>query len=187
MPKKPIGRCMRAWDALERLTVGLLGCAALGVGLWQIAGRYINPSLGSGWGDEIIVYLIIWALMIVSSQLVHRDGHVRPDLVLRLLPADAQRWLEVFNCLVALAFCGGLVWYGWTIVDTARMLDERSYTGLDFPMWVYDLSLPIGGALMFNRYVVRLVRFLWQFDPATMRVGGAIHETPAHLVVPATR
>ncbi len=184
MPQRPIGRMMRAWDTRERVIVGLLGGGALGVGLWQIAGRYIDPSLGSGWGDEIIVYLIIWALMIVSSQLVQRDAHVRPDLVLRLLPAGAQRWMEVFNCLVALAFCAGLVAYGWNIVETAWMLDERSYTGLDFPMWVYDLSLPTGGALMFARYAIRLVRYLGHFDPATMRVGPAIHDVPAALVVP---
>ena len=32
----------------------------------------------------MIVYLAVWAVMIVSSQLVRSDGHVRPDLVLRI-------------------------------------------------------------------------------------------------------
>ena len=184
MPQTRAAQFMRAWDTAERVIVGLLGCAALGIGMWQIFGRYIDPSMGSGWGDEIIVYLIIWALMIVSSQLVRRDAHVRPDLVLRLLPPGAQRWLEVFNCLVALAFCAGLVWYGWDIVDTAQMLDERSYTGLGFPMWIYDLSLPTGGALMGIRYAIRLARYLWHFDPATMRAGHAIHEAPSGITLP---
>ena len=84
--------------------------------------------------------------MIVSSQLVRTDGHVRPDLVLRMLPPQAQRWVEVFNCLVAIVFCVGMVWYGWEIVDTACMLDERSSTDLQFPMWIYYLALPVGGA-----------------------------------------
>jgi C4-dicarboxylate transporter DctQ subunit len=181
----PAGRFMRAWDTLERVAVGLLGCAALGIGMWQIFGRYIDPSMGSGWGDEIIVYLIIWALMIVSSQLVRRDAHVRPDVVLRLLPPAAQRWLEMFNCLVALVFCAGLGWYGWSIVETAQLLDERSATGLGFPMWVYDLSLATGGALMGVRYAVRLTRYLWHFDPATMRAGHAIQEAPSGIALPA--
>jgi hypothetical protein len=76
---------MRVWDWLEQTLVGLLGLAALGVGMWQIFGRYLDPSLSSGWGDEVIVYLVIWAIMIVSSQLVRHDAHVRPDIVLRLL------------------------------------------------------------------------------------------------------
>jgi len=44
--------------------------------------------------------------MIVSSQLVRTDGHVRPDLVLRLVPPGGQRWMEAVNCVVALVFCG---------------------------------------------------------------------------------
>ena len=53
--------------------------------------------------------------------------------------------MEIFNCVVALVFCGGLVWFGWQIVNTALLLDERSSTGLEFPMWIYYASLPIGG------------------------------------------
>ena len=72
--------------------------------------------------------------MIVASQLVRSDGHVRPDLVLRLLPAQGYSELvEIFNCLVAIAFTFGLAWYGCQIVDTALLLDERSSTDLQFP------------------------------------------------------
>ncbi len=129
---------MAAWTWLERTLVGLLGLVALGVGLAQVIGRYVYPDLGSGWGDEVMVYLIIWAVMLVSSELVRTDGHVRPDLVLRLLGPQAQRVLECLNCVVAIVFAAGLAWYGWQIVDTAMLLDERSFTGLNFPMWLYD-------------------------------------------------
>ena len=56
------------------------------------------------WAEEVIVYIAVWAVMIVASDLVRTNGHVRPDLVLRLLRPQAQRWVEVFNCLVALGF-----------------------------------------------------------------------------------
>jgi C4-dicarboxylate transporter, DctQ subunit len=145
----------------------------------QVLGRYIDPEHAIGWAEEVIVYLAIWAIMIVSSQLVRTDGHVRPDLVLRIMPPQAQRWVEVCNCLVALAFCFGMVWYGWEIVDTAWVLDETSATGLAFPMWLYYLALPVGGLLMFVRYVIRLVRYAVFFDPATMVIGhGISHELP---------
>ena len=167
----------RIWDRVEQTLVGLLGAAALVIGMVQVVGRYIDPAHAIGSAEEIIVYLVIWAIMIVSSQLVRRDGHVRPDLVLRILPAGAQRWTEVFNCLVALAFCAGLAWYGWSIVSTSWMLDETSATELAFPMWLYYLALPVGAALMFVRYCVRLVRYAVFFDPATMALGHNIsHE-----------
>jgi len=175
------------WDTIERTLVGVLGLLAMVVGLVQILGRYFFPQFAISYAEEVIVYLVVWAVMIVSSQLVRTDGHVRPDLVLRLFPPAGQRWLEVFNCLVALAFCGGMVWYGWQIVDTSLMLDERSSSDLQFPMVIYYASLPAGGALMTMRYVIRLYRFLFRFDPKTMVVAQhhiADHDRPLGMDSP---
>ena len=139
----------------------MLGAIAMVVGIVQVVGRYFFPALAISWAEEVIVYLVVWGVMIISSQLVRTDGHVRPDLVLRLVPPGGQRWLEAFNCVVALVFCGGMVWYGWEIVDTSLLLDERSSSGLQFPMWIYYSALPAGGVLMTVRYLIRLYRYLF--------------------------
>src|SRR5579863_3756592 len=104
---------LKLWDRIEQTLVGLLGLAAMAIGLWQVVGRYFDPAQAISYAEEVIVYLVIWAIMIISSQLVRTDGHVRPDLVLRLLPPAWVRRVEMFNCLVAIAFTGALVWYGW--------------------------------------------------------------------------
>ena len=177
------------WDTIERTLVGILGAIAMVVGIVQVVGRYFFPALAISWAEEVIVYLVVWAVMIISSQLVRTDGHVRPDLVLRLVPPGGQRWLEAFNCIVALIFCGGMIWYGWEIVDTSLLLDERSSSGLQFPMWIYYSALPAGGVLMTMRYLIRLYRYLFAFDPKTMSVGHHIpaHELPINLSQPADR
>jgi C4-dicarboxylate transporter DctQ subunit len=47
--------------------------------------------------------------------------------------------------------------------------------------------LPVGSALMLLRYIMRLVRFAFFFDPATMTVGPTIHdEMPSGLSPPLT-
>jgi C4-dicarboxylate transporter, DctQ subunit len=177
---------MKLWDRIEETLVGLLGLIALAIGLWQVVGRYFDPERAISYAEEVIVYLVIWAIMIVSSQLVRRDGHVRPDLVLRLLPPKVLRWVEIFNCLAALVFCVALVWYGWQIVDTALLIDEHSSTDLQFPMWIYYLALPVGSALMAVRYLIRLIRFAFYFDPRTMTVGHIIEsEAPSGIEFPA--
>jgi C4-dicarboxylate transporter, DctQ subunit len=173
------------WDWIEETLVGLLGLIALVIGLLQVVGRYIDPARAISYAEEVIVYLIIWAIMIVSSQLVRRDGHVRPDLVLRLLSPRWLRIMEIFNCLVAIVFCAALVWYGWEIVDTSLLINETSSTDLQFPMWIYYLALPVGSALMLVRYIMRLVRFMFFFDPATMTVGHMLpDEMPSGLSTP---
>ncbi len=176
------------WDRAERIIVGLLGAFALVIAVLQVFGRYVDPGDAITWAEEVIVYVAVWAVMIVASDLVRTNGHVRPDLVLRLLGPQAQRWVESFNCLVALAFTFGMVWYGWDVVNTALLLDQRSSSDLQFPIWIYYLALPVGGGLMFIRYCVRLFMYLFRFDSSTMTIGHSIsHEAPPDLTtLPAT-
>jgi C4-dicarboxylate transporter, DctQ subunit len=179
-------RFFGVWDWIERTLVGALGAFALGIAVVQVFGRYIDPTGAITWAEEVIVYVMVWAIMIIASQLVRTDTQVRPDLVLRILPPRAQRWVEMFNCLVAIAFTFGMVWYGWDVVATALMLDQRSSTDLQFPIWIYYTALPAGGALMLVRYVIRLVRYAWFFDPRTMSVGHNLsiaHEVGSELAL----
>jgi C4-dicarboxylate transporter DctQ subunit len=157
---------MDLWDRAEQRVVGLLGLGALAIALWQVATRYLFPEGAISYAEEVIVYLVIWATMIVCSQLVRLDGHVRPDLVLNFLPLRIARWVEVFNCVAGLTFCGALVWYGYQIVDTALLIDEHSSSDLQFPMWIYYTALPTGGALMFVSFARRLMGLLFHPDAA---------------------
>jgi C4-dicarboxylate transporter DctQ subunit len=179
-------RFFAAWDRVERTLVGLLGAVALAIAVVQVFGRYIDPAGAITWAEEVIVYIMVWGIMIIASQLVRTDGQVRPDLVLRMLPPGVQRWVEVFNCLVAIAFTFGMVWYGWDVVSTAVLLDQRSSSDLQFPIWIYYTALPVGGALMLMRYVIRLLRYLFFFDARTMSVGHTLvlaHEVGAELAL----
>ena len=83
---------MKIWDRAEQTLVGVLGIAALALALWQVVSRYFFPWNSISYAEEVIVYLLIWAIMIVSSQLVLVDGHVRPDLVLHFASAHVKRW-----------------------------------------------------------------------------------------------
>lgn len=165
----------KLWNWIERSVSGTLGLLALAVGVYSVIGRYIDQQIAFSYGDEVVVYLTVWAVFIAASQLVRTDGHVRPDLVLRLLPPQGQRWAEAFNCIVAIVFCAGLTWYGWQIATTSFALDERSQSGLQFPMWIYYCALLAGFGLMTVRYLFRLWRYLFRFDPATMIIHAAEH------------
>jgi C4-dicarboxylate transporter, DctQ subunit len=180
-----LARISTVWDWVERTLVGLLGAAAMIIAAVQVFGRYIAPGEAITWAEEVIVYIAVWAVMIIASQLVRTNAMVRPDLVLRLLKPGAQRWVEMFNCLAAMGFTFGMVWYGWKVVATAVLLDQTSSSDLQFPLWIYYSALPAGGALMFGRYVIRLIRYAFFFDPVTMTVGRIpAHEAPAEFAQP---
>ena len=168
-------RLLATWNTIERLLIGLLGATALGVGTYQGVGCYVDPRMASPFADEPLPPPPVPPRFLPASQLVRTDGHVRPDIVLRLLPAQGQRWVEAFNCCAALAFCIGLLIFGTAITSGSFDLDERSSTGLEFPLWIYYAALPTGGALMTVRYLLRLWRYLFRFDPATMVIAPAEH------------
>jgi C4-dicarboxylate transporter DctQ subunit len=166
---------VKLWDRAERAIVGILGLAALACAVWQVLTRYFFPQDSIGYAEEVIVYLLIWAVMIVSSQLVRTDSHVRPDVLRGVVPPAVALWLDMFNCTAAIVFCGALTWYGWQIVATAWAIDERSASDLRFPMWIYYAALVTGSALMSIRYAIRLFGLAGSRDPALMlprQVGG---------------
>ena len=169
-------RIEACWNWVEQTAVGLLGLAALMFGVVQVIGRYVAPTHAIAYAEEVIVYLLVWAVMITASQLVWRDGHVRSDLVLRFLSPVQQRWLEILNCTVAMTFVLGLFWFGLQVVDTALLLDERSASDLQFPMYLYYSAIPVSGALMAVRYAVRLTRLVFFYRQSLMNIG----HVPAH-------
>jgi C4-dicarboxylate transporter, DctQ subunit len=169
---------MKTWDRAERAIVGLLGLAALAIALWQVLSRYFFPQESISYAEEVMVYLLIWGIMIVSSQLVSTDSHVRPDIVRNIVPASVVRWMEVFNCVAAVIFCGALTWYGWQIVAIAQQIDERSSSDLRFPMWVYYAALPAGGLLMSIRYTIRLIKVAAGSGEDLLPAHPGAHERP---------
>ncbi len=93
-------------------------------------------------------------------------------------------WTIGFLVLFFGLLSAGMVWYGWDVVDTAVLFDQRSSSDLQFPIWIYYTALPVGGGLMLLRYCARLARYVFAFDPRIMTIGHAIeHEAPADLAV----
>ena len=167
---------LRLWNAIETALIATMAGAALLLGTYQIASRYLTPGFSIPGTEEMTVYLVVWAMFLSCSQLVARDGHVRPDLVLRVLPVPARRIVEMINCLIAIAFSAGLAWYGARIVGEAYAFDDRSSGIFSFPMWIYDLAVPVDGGLMVLRYAIRFVEFAWRFDPQRLAHAPAGHE-----------
>src|SRR5262249_32144992 len=53
----------KPWDRAEQAIVGVLGLAALAIALWQVLSRYFFPHESISYAEEVMVYLLIWAIM----------------------------------------------------------------------------------------------------------------------------
>ncbi len=166
---------LRIWDRVEGWLVGACGLAGLLLAVYQMASRYAWPAAFVDWAEEMVVFLVVWGSWLAASGLVEQNRHVRADLVIRLLPPRAQHIAEIFNTLVAIAFCGTVAWVGIDIATLALDLDERSTSTLRTPMWLYFACVPTGTGLMALRYIVRLYRLLFARGANPVDFGGASH------------
>ena len=161
---------VRHWDEVERVLTGVVASVALLISCYEMFTRYFFPRQSPDWATEIVIYLIVWAVFLSGSALVRDNRHVRADLVIRLFGPQWERVFEIFNCMVGVLFCGVLTYYGYEVVEFAYEVDERSESSLLFPIFLYYLCLPVGMSLMTVRYVVRVWRYTFAFDPETMTI-----------------
>jgi C4-dicarboxylate transporter DctQ subunit len=155
----------RGWTRVEKFIVGVLALSATLIAFWGVIARYIlhNPP---DWAEEIVIYLIIWSVFITASILADEKGHVAATLIVERFSQRTRRILAVFNGVVALGFCVVVSILGFKIVSAAYAFDERSLTGLRFPVWIPYLSVAVGCMLVALRYVLRVYRLVFSFHPS---------------------
>jgi len=155
----------KGWTRVEKFIVGLLAFSATMVAFYGVISRYIlrRPP---DWAEEVVTYLIIWAVFISASILAAEKGHVAATLIVERFSLKTRRYLAVFNGVVALGFCVAVSILGFKIVSAAYINDERSITALRFPVWIPYLSVATGCTLVALRYVLRLFRLVFSFQPS---------------------
>lgn len=162
-----VERLLKAWNRTEKFLVGLLAFFATIFTFYGVITRYVF-NFSPEWIEETVMYMIIWSVFIISSTLVEERGHVGATFVVERFPPKALRMVEVFTGLLALTFCALICYWGYQIVHVAYLTDERSLTSMRYPLWGVYLSVPVGVTLIFGRYVRRIYRLLFRFDPAEL-------------------
>ncbi len=155
----------KGWTKVEKFIAGLLAFSATLLAFYGVITRYVFKR-PPDWAEEICIYMIIWAVFITASILAAEKGHVAATLIVERFSLKTRRYLAVFNGLVALAFCVAVAVLGFKIVAAAYINDERSITALRFPVWIPYLSVAVGCTLIALRYVIRVSRLLFSFQPS---------------------
>ena len=163
-----MGKFVRRWNWTERSLAGLLGLITTFLAFTNTVLRYVF-SYSPEWMEEIVVYLIIWSAFIIASTLVEEERHVGATFLVDLLPPWMHRLVEVITSLLALSFCTLILLLGYKIVYISYLTDERSMSGVRFPLWMFHLALPVGLTLITARYGMKIYRLLFHFSPSELR------------------
>ena len=155
---------------LDRLYLGAGVAAALAmVGicvlmLAQAAGREAGILIRGA--DDIVAWLDAACAFLALAHTFRRGDLVRVGVFLDKLP-EASRWYaELFALTVTAVFVAYILWAVTGFVYDSWQFKEVAQGLLRLPIWIPQLSLPIGIAIFFVAVIDELVAVLRRQKPA---------------------
>jgi TRAP-type C4-dicarboxylate transport system permease small subunit len=122
-----------------------------------------------GWSEEASIYLMIWAIFLGTAYTLKHDAHIGVDLLMNRLSPRIKLFFHCFHYLTGLLFLSILFFKGIDMINLSIMLDSRSIA-TDFPLYLVQLAVPVGAALLILQIISNLVHVIDQ-RPKTEKTG----------------
>jgi TRAP-type C4-dicarboxylate transport system permease small subunit len=153
---KQIDRLVRA---LARLGIALAAIALLAsmflIGYSVVMRYFLNRP--AAWVDELSGYLLVAAVMLAAADALLEGEHIAVDILTERLSARGRRW-TLLGGLIAVALSALLLAVeGVDMVGFSRKVGLMSNGYLEVPMWIPQLLVPTGSALMLAAAVIAFV------------------------------
>jgi len=161
------------------LSAGLIiGCLAIFLMTVAVAADVILRNLKLAnlpWVVEISEYILFLATFLAAPWVMHKDGHTRVDVVVRILPSKAGMLTAVIADCFALLICLFLLYYGARTAIEAIRLKSLIIKQLIVPEWWLFAIIPVSGLLLTVEFLCRIFsRF--GLDPANTAANSRIKE-----------
>lgn len=180
-----VHRCVHALDA----TVGALcwlamACAALaliaslGMVVYSVGMRYVLNQPQT-WVDDLVGFLLVAIVLFGAADVMRRGEHIGVDLLTSNLGPLGKRIAAIWALLAVVITAVFFVIEGWATVAFSKMLGIMSYGHFEVPIYIVQLTVPIGGALFGLAALMGLLRIAIGEEVVVSR-GEAAHA--AHAV-----
>ncbi len=97
------------------------------------------------WSEEVAMLCFSWLIFLAAALMVRENGHVRMELIEKVLPARSYGLLNQ-SIWILIALIGGYM--AWTGFQFIQLTMGQSSPAIRYPIWMRDISLPIGGILI---------------------------------------
>lgn len=111
------------------------------------------------WAEEYAKFAIMWITFGGCGAAVRANAHMKISALYDVVGKGFKKGLDIFSCLVCLAFSGVMLVYGIQLTMTTIQTAQVSPTMM-LPMWIIYVSVPIGAALMILRFALTLIAVL---------------------------
>lgn len=121
----------------------------------EVVARYIFSN-SFRWSEELARYLFIWLIFISASYAVVKKAHIHIESLLVLLPKKVKPYAMLLGKFVWLAFTVFVVYIGTQ--QTLTVLNSSQISpGLQIPLYIVYLAIPVGYLLMSIRIIQQLI------------------------------
>jgi C4-dicarboxylate transporter, DctQ subunit len=142
-----LDRLVRRLAALGVALAALALLASMFVIGYSVLMRYV-VNRPVPWVDELAGYLLVAAVMLAAADALLHGEHIAVDIVTERLSARGKRWTLLCGLVTVFASALLLVVEGFDMVAFSKMVGLMSNGYMAVPMWIPQLLVPIGAALM---------------------------------------
>lgn len=151
---------MQRFDQVLTWIENSLAALALGgATIIAIAGVIARYVFGNGifWSEEAVIFLVILSTFIGAVITLRHNEHVNVDIIPSLLGERGKWVFAMLGALLLVVYCAVIGAYAWVLIFEPAASNTIT-PSLKLPLWVVELSLPIGLTLMFLRSMEVLYR-----------------------------
>ncbi|WP_028239302.1 TRAP transporter small permease [Stutzerimonas azotifigens] len=124
----------------------------------QIIARLFGTMVPSS--DELAGYAMASSGFLGLPYALHRGAHIRVSLLFKALSERGQHLLEIASTLVGLVIVAYLAWFTALFVHESYVFGEVSSGLLPIPMWMPQVPMALGTAVLVVAMLDRLVSLL---------------------------
>jgi TRAP-type C4-dicarboxylate transport system permease small subunit len=154
----------RLFSALGAVAGALVGLMVVLVCI-DVVGRNLGVT-SLPWIIELTELALPLATLLAAPWLLHRNEHVRLDLLHNVLPPRQLARLDRLVSAVGVLLCGAVVWYSIRVIEDNIAIGALVMKSFVFPEWWLFVPLPVSFGLMAVEFARRVLR-----APAHLQAG----------------
>lgn len=144
-------KLIRAWTFFEQNLIPNIATAffALSFGwmlLEALARRIFSYSFTIS--EEVVVFSLMWGVLLSLATAGRKGYHIWIDLVFDYLPKRVQKGLAIVTLGLSFTYCLIILISSAKVIPHLKSTNLVSYTPLELPMWMVNLSILIGAFLL---------------------------------------
>ena len=123
---------------------------------YEVVARYffIKPTI---WAAELSQLCLIWGCLLAMAHVLATRRHITVNAVTNLLPRMWQRFCVVLALVFIIVFSVIVTIWGWDIFHESFVRGRTTGSLMNMPVWISELSVPVGFALLAAQAVVELI------------------------------